>query len=898
MSSRRLGEVVHQTIFHQLAVGITDANGKNINSDERSVADREQTKVEDTANNLDTVDKEKVVEQQPLITTPWTKTLRNLLQTTEDIGAIWKEYRSIVEGGNLKSMEKKFINRLLHSIQKFDKDHDSRLKKIQTVIRDLSEAEMKVGQTVRNYLIEAYLDNKDLDKARMVFDEIKGMKGPLGKIPVCPYRIACNMMMKAYGHRHSMLTKDGIPRNDLQEVMSIYSLMHEKTIFPGVETKNVLAGIFEFHYYRNYSNLIRWFNELMDKRLVDSGLVKEVVVFLIKKKNLNEAIRIYERMRSLNMIPSSYIYNSLIDRLGKQEEIEKALRLSQEMESLIPLDTVSYNVLIKTYGLAEDHEKIKELFDEVLSKKEAKPNLRTFSEAINACAKLGRVNSALWALEKMNSLGLKPDQFIYTSLIELFSNVNDTQSMERVFHNMLTDGVNPLNITYGMLTVGYCRENDIYKAFQICRIMISAGIEPDVRIYNALISLFAERKDPTSAFLLFNEMRAYNITPDAYTYTNLIHAYAKAGDISRAEEIFMDMELAGIKPQTITYNVLLNAYVEKLDMRRAQKLYNEMLESFVRPDVYTFCCLIDGFCEKGDLGAAATLFRHMQNNHQLEPDTHIYTVLIHRNLQHGDFRNAKRLYENMIDRRVKPTYVTFAVLIHGHARYGDLDFAGKLVSELGLRKDPPLTTSHLTLAEWVESHIVRSDPVLPKTPKTNLGSESKKDFSESLLFSFDSPLSPLLKSQLPPCHAVSVMIDALTETKRYDEVQEEWNRLAREGFEFDSHNLNHYAQSLILSGKIKDACSIIDKYLMEGWNQQVEIWKRFDREYSTESFMERKRLLSLVEKFPHQKTLLMLAESFEKMKNQDWFNMQDVTKTPTSILLLNEIVEEYPEVAR
>ncbi|CAG8493178.1 18546_t:CDS:2, partial [Acaulospora morrowiae] len=946
-----------------------NVNGGNAVSEENLV-DQGKNKDEDTVDNLD-IDKDEGVkiEQRSSAATSWTKTLRNLFQTTEDIDVIWKEYRSIVENGNLEGMDRRLINRLLSSIKKFDKDHSSCLEKIQMVHNDMNEAKMEIGQTVRNYLIEAYLNNRNLDKARMVFEEIKDLEGPLGRIPVCPYRTACNMMMKAYGYRHPKLTKDGMPRNDLQEVTFIYSLMHEKQIFPDVETKNILAGIFEFHYHRNS---IQWFTELMDKRLVDSNLVKEIVLFLIKKKNLNDAIRIYEKMRSLEMIPGPYIYNSLIDQLGKQERIDEALRLAQEMESLnVPLDTVSYNVLIKTYGLTENHEKIKELFDELLSKKETKPSLRTFSEAINAYAKLGRVNSALWALDKMRTLEMRPDQFIYTSLIELFSNANDTQSMERVFRNMLADGVNPLKITYGMLTVGYCRENDIYKAFQICRIMISSGIEPDVYIYNALISLFAERKDPNSASILFNEMRAYNIVPDTHTYTNLIHAYAKAEDIRKAEEIFMDMELAGVKPQTITYNVLLNAYVEKLDMTRAQKLYNEMLESFVRPDVYTFCCLIDGFCEIGKLETAAALFKHMQNNHQLEPDAHIYTVLIHRHLQHGDFKNARTLYENMIKRRIKPTYVTYAVLIHGHAQYGDLEFAKKIVSELvfqsklseeksdipptvftplmdsyaklgkinetrtifdtmstlgvsrnahayvilmdayrrirnyeavwqlwqGLRKDSQLTTSHLTLIEWVESHIVRSDPILPQNVKPNSGITTQNDFSESLLHSFDSPLSSLLKSQLPPCHAVSVMIDALTAIGRYDVVQEEWNKLAQEGFEFDSHNWNHYAQSLILSGKVKDACSIIDKYLMEGWNQQVEIWKHFDQEYSTESLREKKRLLNLVEKFPHQKTLLMLADSFEKMKNQDWFNMPDVTKTPTSILLLNEIEEEYPEVS-
>ncbi|CAG8602097.1 25965_t:CDS:1 [Gigaspora margarita] len=862
----------------------------------------------------------------------------------------------------------------MKTIKELDKNHSSRLQKYLKIHQDMKEFGMYIDQTERNYLIEAYLDIGELDKARKIFDEINELKAPLGK-RICPYRPAFNMMMQAYGKCISTTIE-----SNLKQVTFLYSLMHEKQVMPDIFTKNILAEIFQTHL--SYG-AIPWYNELMDKKLVDSGLTKEVIAILLKNQKLDEAFRIFKKMRSINLIPNIYTYNALIHVLGKQERIDEALDVIQDMESQqLDRDTVSYNVSIKIYSISKKYEKIQQLVDEML-KVGITPDVRTFGELISVYAKLGKANSALALLHKMINLGIRPNSHIYTSLIELFANINDTESMEKVFHSMVTDGIKPQEITYYMLTAGYCNADNVYKAFRICRIMLEAGIEPTVRIYNALISLFAERGDPSSAYLLFNEMRSYGMTPDVYTYNSLIHANVKSGDLRKAEDTFMHMEFAGIKPQTATYNILLHAYVERKDIERAREIYNEMLESSIHPDNYTFCCLIDGFRAEGDLETAISLFKHMEYNYSLNPDAHIYTVLIHGHLQKGDFLSAKNLYETMILRNIKPTYVTFAVLIDGHARHGDLEFARKLVSKLisqpslafgdeqregefwqekatipaqvftplmdayakqgnvdaaraifeemvklniprnahaytilmdayrrvhnheavwqiwsSLRKDTLSET--LSLSEWFESHVSRSIPMdsLRPSPSETLetmktSSLSKSPFSTSLLATFDVSYSSTTKSK-PPCHAVSIMIDALTAEKQYDIVQQEWEQLVEERFDFDSHNWNHYVQSLIASGKIKDACYIIDKYLMSGWYQQMEIWKRFEQLRSPQDFREQKRLLSLVDKFPHQKTLLMLAEACEEMKKKNWLVARQTQSA--AMLLLDEMEGEFPDV--
>ncbi|CAH1769795.1 1866_t:CDS:1, partial [Entrophospora sp. SA101] len=58
----------------------------------------------------------------------------------------------------------------------------------------------------------------------------------------------------------------------------------------------------------------------------------------------------------------------------------------------------------------------------------------------------------------------------------------------------------------------------------------------------------------------------------------------------------------------------------------------------------------------------------------------------------------------------------------------------------------------------------------------------------------------------PPNFALSIMMDALSSANDYETIENEWDRLYNDGFEFDSHNYNRFAQILIKSGKIKRAC--------------------------------------------------------------------------------------------
>ncbi|CAG8648138.1 9488_t:CDS:1, partial [Rhizophagus irregularis] len=829
------------------------------------------------SNNL--IQSQQLIEPKKKITST---IFRKIIQTN-CLTKIWDTYKSLVEDGNLKYLKSRHINKLMRLIKEFDKDSVSRLEKLQKIHNDIENVGMKETQGVQISLIEAYIDNNMIDKAREVFNKINEWKyignGPLKKLDFCN---AFNIMIAAYGMRSK-------PGTNLEEVTKLFTLMHEKNLTPNGTTKTILKDIFRYHLN---NDAISWIRELREKNFIDVGLEKEILLILLKNNNLKEALRSFEDMKARNLKPDIYSYVPLIHQLAQHERVDEALKLIEEVkEQKVHLNTVAYNVFIKVYIMASKYEQTDQIIGDML-KQNTEPNTRTFSQLFNAYAKAGNADLALQIIKKMSDMNIQPNEYIYCLMIEMFSNLSDIQSMENVFRHMIDNGIESKGVAYYYLLLGYTRVQDFNKALQTCRLMIKSGIEPNVRTYNALLSLFAEKGGKKGARLLFREMQRFGLSPDVYTYTSLINAYVKASDINKAEKIFSEMKKAGIEPSITTYNVLMSYYAKKKDIKKLRQIFNEIVIRNIQPDNFTYCCLMDGFVSNNDFRSAITLLNDMQNRN-LKLDAHVYTVLIKAYMKIGNFSKAKSLYETMIKDKVDPTFVTYAVLIDGHARIGELDFSRKLLTELishgtmnqiaynkilspdiftplmdayakqGLTEPARAIFEEMTTvgakhnlyvytilmdayyrghnyeAVWQMWKLTKKFFVTPLSKskiyeqlldlQQNQQNEHKENsstmtlaeskWSSSLLISFSLLYSLRPITQSPPNQALSIMINALTAAKKFKLIELEWNKLNNEDFEFDCLNYNDYIQSLIISEKIRLACKLLNEHLVKGWEK-------------------------------------------------------------------------------
>ncbi|PKC66235.1 TPR-like protein [Rhizophagus irregularis] len=538
------------------------------------------------SNNL--IQSQQLIEPKKKITST---IFRKIIQTN-CLTKIWDTYKSLVEDGNLKYLKSRHINKLMRLIKEFDKDSVSRLEKLQKIHNDIENVGMKETQGVQISLIEAYIDNNMIDKAREVFNKINEWKyignGPLKKLDFCN---AFNIMIAAYGMRSK-------PGTNLEEVTKLFTLMHEKNLTPNGTTKTILKDIFRYHLN---NDAISWIRELREKNFIDVG---------------------FEDMKARNLKPDIYSYVPLIHQLAQHERVDEALKLIEEVkEQKVHLNTVAYNVFIKVYIMASKYEQTDQIIGDML-KQNTEPNTR------------GKKGARL-LFREMQRFGLSPDVYTYTSLINAYVKASDINKAEKIFSEMKKAGIEPSITTYNVLMSYYAKKKDIKKLRQIFNEIVIRNIQPDNFTYCCLMDGFVSNNDFRSAITLLNDMQNRNLKLDAHVYTVLIKAYMKIGNFSKAKSLYETMIKDKVDPTFVTYAVLIDGHARIGELDFSRKLLTELIShgtmnqiaynKILSPDIFT--PLMDAYAKQGLTEPARAIFEEMTTvgaKHNL----YVYTILM------------------------------------------------------------------------------------------------------------------------------------------------------------------------------------------------------------------------------------------------------------------------------
>ncbi|KAK7363926.1 hypothetical protein VNO77_06091 [Canavalia gladiata] len=210
------------------------------------------------------------------------------------------------------------------------------------------------------------------------------------------------------------------------------------------------------------------------------------------------------------------------------------------------------------------------------------------------CSKKARQENVVCLLKEMLDQELKPDNVIYTSMIDAYST-----------------------------------EGSFKKAFECWDLMVTEECFPNVVTYTALKNGFSQ----------FNHIWLF-----------LDHV-TKEGNMKEAIELHHAM-LKGILANTVTYNIIIRGFCKLGRFHEATSVLSEMTENGIFPDCITYSTLLYEFCRSGNVGAAVKLWDTMLNK-GLEPDLIAYNLLIYGCCVNGGLNKAFELHDDMLRRGVK-----------------------------------------------------------------------------------------------------------------------------------------------------------------------------------------------------------------------------------------------------
>lgn len=198
-------------------------------------------------------------------------------------------------------------------------------------------------------------------------------------------------------------------------------------------------------------------------------------------------------MKVLGVKPNMFVYNNLLDSMGRAKRPWQAKSVYKEMigNGFTP-NWNTYASLLRAYGRARYGEDAFEIYREMKGKG-MELNVILYNTLLSMCADLGFADEAFEIFEDIKSSGTcKPDSWTFSSLITIYSCSGKVAEAEAILHEMLEAGFEPNIFVLTSLIQCYGkvqRTDDVIRTFNL---LLESGITPDDRFCGCLLNVMTQ----------------------------------------------------------------------------------------------------------------------------------------------------------------------------------------------------------------------------------------------------------------------------------------------------------------------------------------------------------------------------------------------------------------------
>ncbi|XP_044501420.1 pentatricopeptide repeat-containing protein At1g08070, chloroplastic-like [Mangifera indica] len=297
---------------------------------------------------------------------------------------------------------------------------------------------------------------------------------------------------------------------------------------------------------------IQTFFDMCQANLRPDGMILVIVLSACSKLGdiiLGTKIHTYVHDDGLDLSRDVFVGNALVDMYLKCGNAYLACKVFDEMPVK---NVVSWNSMIG--GLAQLGE-----FKEALEKFQRmqvvglKPDDVTLVCILNCCANLGLLELGQWVHAYADKNHIRADGFIGNALVDMYAKCGSIDRASWVFQNMNCRDV----YSYTAMIVGLAMHGEAEKVLHIFSRMSTIGIEPDEVTFVGVLSACSHVGLVEEGRKYFADMsRVYNLKPQTEHYACMVDLFGRAGLIDEAVELIKDMP---IMPDAFVWGALLGA---------------------------------------------------------------------------------------------------------------------------------------------------------------------------------------------------------------------------------------------------------------------------------------------------------------------------------------------------
>lgn len=304
---------------------------------------------------------------------------------------------------------------------------------------------------------------------------------------------------------------------------------------------------------------------------------------LLKHGRTTEILDVLRYMKNNGIVPSEYMYTSLMTSAGKLVELEK-----QQQNDFEHINAATTNESIHDQDLDPDFPASIQMYEQ--DKRNQTCAIEVYTELMMSLME-GRSRSQR---VKFQSSQKNSSSFSSTS----------TSNQEKTFNN----NVNDSNHNY------YDSNILLLKVFLVFQEMKATGAQPDIACYNALLKACSKAADIDRALNVLKQIERDNVIPDDTSWREIIRAACKSQRLDIALTIWEKAVNYHVNQFTQRSSGLVNGSADTTNIIKKEKTdtigekqttssvipavenQKKMMQvSCWKPDVETFIVLVSGF---------------------------------------------------------------------------------------------------------------------------------------------------------------------------------------------------------------------------------------------------------------------------------------------------------------
>lgn len=367
------------------------------------------------------------------------------------------------------------------------------------------------------------------------------------------------------------------------------------------------------------------------------------------------------------------------------------------------------------------------------------PDTVAWSAIIAAQCWNSQFPEALSLFRKMQSAGVRANEFTYTSAIVACTCVGDLQSGIEIHSNIIRHGYGLNPSVVNTLINFYVGLGQCQVAFKLSSLIPIENIP-----WASLIQAFGKTEEHEKTMKAFHKIQqAYGhldhktacivlnsfVTPiflnagiqahayiikrglltDLSTSNSLINMYSRCGELDSAVDAFNRLP----EKNSSSWTSIISAYVDHDHPSEAISQFVRMIRKGKFPNSSTFLNVLKAYGQMGLVDEAFRVFTSMVEMHKIDPSAEIYSSMVEVLSSAGMFKEAEHFIESVIP--FKPSVSVWRTLLSSCQSHGNIRVAKLAEGKIGELESNNLTTNLLLKQSLLQSNRSTASDLEVKT---------------------------------------------------------------------------------------------------------------------------------------------------------------------------------------